>query len=185
MGRKSVSIRAPALRPGRPPPISYGEHHPEFQSAPRPCDRGDRRRGRRCPQFRLFQSAPRPCDRGDPGERRRRWSGRCFNPRPGLATGATRCRSKWTGLLVVSIRAPALRPGRRSNAVEDSPAQIVSIRAPALRPGRQHRLSSGDALDEFQSAPRPCDRGDGKWCWLKSNLDCFNPRPGLATGATP
>jgi hypothetical protein len=37
----------------------------------------------------LFQSAPRPCDRGDDGAQRRAPEKSCFNPRPGLATGAT------------------------------------------------------------------------------------------------
>jgi hypothetical protein len=36
----------------------------------------------------------------------------------------------------------------------------------------------------FQSAPRPCDRGDSCGLLPISETMGFNPRPGLATGAT-
>ena len=60
-----------------------------------------------------------------------------FNPRPGLATGATTA----------------------SNLVGN-----VTL---------------------FQSAPRPCDRGDVFLLHRGEHIGRFNPRPGLATGATP
>ena len=132
----TVSIRAPALRPGRP----VGAWQPASVA--------------------VFQSAPRPCDRGDPGSRLSVKQPPCFNPRPGLATGAT--RSGGGGI-------------RRD---------CVSIRAPALRPGRP--LMTGQRLSPrtFQSAPRPCDRGDHGLTACPPCVACFNPRPGLATGAT-
>jgi hypothetical protein len=60
-----------------------------------------------------FQSAPRPCDRGD------------------MYTVLNQMIPD-----TVSIRAPALRPGRRATAVVAAETKFVSIRAPALRPGR-------------------------------------------------
>ena len=157
-----VSIRAPALRPGRLWREDNVAALVQFQSAPRPCDRGDVRGVRNRGTTAWFQSAPRPCDRGD-GRVRSGLSRRaCFNPRPGLATGAT-----------------PLNQGRNR-------ARCVSIRAPALRPGRRHRRGDGVAQfsSEFQSAPRPCDRGDGRGAGVIQSSGRFNPRPGLATGAT-
>ena len=60
----------------------------------------------------------------------------CFNPRPGLATGATWPRAPW----------------RRNSC--------VSIRAPVSRPGRLFLRHGEDDRHEFQSAPRSRDRGD-------------------------
>ena len=43
-------------------------------------------------------------------------------------------------------------------------ADQVSIRAPALRPGRHGFPAGFAAATSFQSAPRPCDRGDAAPC---------------------
>ena len=139
-----------------------------FQSAPRPFDRGDviahpssshsasfnprpglstgairsarRLETDRCP-LRLFQSAPRPFDRGDTSRSAARFSAfsSCFNPRPGLSTGAMNRHRQ------VSLGRSIMK---------------VSIRAPAFRPGRSDKPYTGDSVYQFQSAPRPFDRGD-------------------------
>ena len=109
----------------------------------------------------------------------------CFNPRPGLSTGAMRCPSNGSTDFapLVSIRAPAFRPGRWS--LRDDPASSlpVSIRAPAFRPGRCHPQADRLSDHRFQSAPRPFDRGDFGGVSETGLAKCFNPRPGLSTGA--
>ena len=132
----------------------------------------------------MFQSAPRPHDRGDtfpicgvhlqPG----------FNPRPGLTTGATDALAFANKVLVVSIRAPASRPGRPYRHGRVRRPRHVSIRAPASRPGRLATMLQPCRRSSFQSAPRPHDRGDR--CETRAIKDPrgFNPRPGLTTGAT-
>jgi hypothetical protein len=99
-----------------------------FQSAPRPCGRGDLAQLAKDNQTKAFQSAPNFCQNllqdsvsirapalrpGRPGRHGGQRREICFNPRPGLATGAT--------LLLANVRRHHLR---------------------------------------FQSAPRSCDRGD-------------------------
>ncbi len=134
---EGVSIRAPVSRPGRPRTARLCSAAAWFQSAPRSRDRGDARALRlaKPPQLfqsaprsrdrgdvngtvcvdckRAFQSAPRSRDRGDHGARIPRHILTSFNPRPGLATGATRRRRAWRRWSRVSIRAPVSRPGRR------------------------------------------------------------------------
>jgi hypothetical protein len=124
-----------------------------FQSAPRPCGRGDLAQLAKDNQTKAFQSAPNFCQNllqdsvsirapalrpGRPGRHGGQRREICFNPRPGLATGAT--------LLLANVRRHHLR---------------------------------------FQSAPRSCDRGDLKLTVVLLAFASFNPRPGLATGATP
>ena len=87
-----VSIRAPVTRPGRPLPEAVTDTLPEFQSAPRSRDRGDRSRIWPASMIALFQSAPRSRDRGD------------FEQVIGINTQ-----------ILVSIRAPVTRPGRHRN----------------------------------------------------------------------
>src|SRR5437870_4559987 len=86
---------------------------------------------------------------------------RCFNPRSGLATGATRCQNGSASDGIVSIRAPVLRPERPlAGQLMDAIAK-VSIRAPVLRPerlARRRTLNRRSWL--FQSALRSCDRSD-------------------------
>ena len=132
-----VSIRAPVSRPGRPSKPGCGQPPARFQSAPRSRDRGDRPR----------RSKP--------------WPGCCFNPRPGLATGATGASGFTAAGDLVSIRAPVSRPGRRVHPMAATGFVPVSIRAPVSRPGRLVRHIIG--MHPYR----------------------FNPRPGLATGATP
>ncbi len=131
-----------------------------------------------------FQSAPRSRDRGDALLLRNCDQSKCFNPRPGHATGAT--------------------PGDAFCFTDGT----VSIRAPVTRPGRPHVFDSAEPRGWFQSAPRSRDRGDlaaepqrhrakmfqsaprsrdrGDVGGLRSNVPDirFNPRPGHATGAT-
>jgi len=157
-----VSIRAPAFRPGRRSRVGIFSAQKRFQSAPRPFDRGDVDLGGHAARVSMFQSAPRPFDRGDMRER----------------TGAG-VRN------LVSIRAPAFRPGRQDE-YQGAPVILkVSIRAPAFRPGRRNRSFSKRLQNGFQSAPRPFDRGDRNHLQSQRHFGrCFNPRPGLSTGAT-
>ena len=131
-----------------------------FQSAPRPCDRGDFNCGTTGGTVAVFQSAPRPCDRGDAGIKRELFRDSGFNPRPGLATGATFALA---ALAALATFQSAPRPCDRGDSSGSSGT------APACA---------------FQSAPRPCDRGDRRWASVASFVSSFNPRPGLATGAT-
>ena len=132
----------------------------------------------------------------------------CFNPRPGLATGATQVRIL-PGLLVcvsirapvsrpgrprgtmlvqatggVSIRAPVSRPGRQYHRHHEQRKHTVSIRAPVSRPGRLRLRRRLRRMMKFQSAPRSRDRGDSPPASPLRPAYRFNPRPGLATGAT-
>jgi len=59
-----------------------------------------------------FQSAPRDCSRGDVVMRIMPLRGRCFNPRPAIAHGATPGWITSLRLIKVSIRAPRLLTGR-------------------------------------------------------------------------
>ena len=131
-----------------------------FQSAPRSRDRGDLALRAVRLESDEFQSAPRSRDRGDPVHPVRLIRSFCFNPRPGLATGATREESVVATVHGVSIRAPVSRPGRRISRAVVSSRQL------------------------FQSAPRSRDRGDSHQKCPDNLRICFNPRPGLATGAT-
>ena len=131
-----------------------------FQSAPRSRDRGDPQCADAPPDYEQFQSAPRSRDRGDLTSGFELPAVPCFNPRPGLATGATSSANLCSADLRVSIRAPVSRPGRREG-------------------GKENKASA-----KFQSAPRSRDRGDGGVGENDLVRICFNPRPGLATGAT-
>src|SRR5256885_2147454 len=158
-----VSIRAPVLRPGRLSVSKALAISLMFQSAPRSCDRGD-------VVGLLF--AAHVCG---------------FNPRPGLATGATSTAKSSANSRPVSIRAPVLRPGRHFTHHEEEiysevsirapvlrPGRLangvfvagldapVSIRAPVLRPGRRQGRPDLGGIVMFQSAPRSCDRGDAR-----------------------
>ncbi len=134
-GRREVSIRAPTVRPGRRGFVHSVADQLGFN--PRP-DRAAGATSKRCtpPSIVTFQSAPRPCGRGDGSKRVARRRKSCFNPRPDRAAGATpECR------VVDSVR-------------------CVSIRAPTVRPGRQSIQPVPLTVFQFQSAPRPCGRGD-------------------------
>ena len=63
-------------------------------------------------------------------------------------------------------------------------AIVVSIRAPVMRPGRQNPSRRRRPPSMFQSAPRSRDRGDPLSAETQKLTGCFNPRPGHATGAT-
>ena len=203
-----VSIRAPAFRPGRCRLTAIRTDLKLFQSAPRPFDRGDLshvrppseqskvsirapafRPGRcrhiwptigirfvsiRAPAFRpgryfaaklrqsltTFQSAPRPFDRGDAlaTDGARRSAMFQSAPRP-----FDRGDFPWRCRLVRNKRfQSAPRPFDRGDS-----------RFPATKAVR----------DAFQSAPRPFDRGDPIVDLHNRDLSCFNPRPGLSTGA--
>ena len=116
-----------------------------------------------------FQSAPRPCDRGDDFAGRIQVRRPRFNPRPGLATGATYPRRSY----LCDPRSFNPRPGLATGATHrernPSPSRNVSIRAPALRPGRPMSRTARTVFGWFQSAPRPCDRGD---CGLPNWPSC-------------
>ena len=109
---------------------------------------------------------------------------------------------------LVSIRAPVTRPGRLGADDVDGVCPVVSIRAPVTRPGRHWTAGEREAAEQFQSAPRSRDRGDTRDWWAArqnegfqsaprsrdrgdprhfaafAERNCFNPRPGHATGAT-
>ena len=131
------------------------------------------------PDLASFQSAPRPFDRGDIclDDVHAIW-GR-FNPRPGLSTGAIAPRPALRRNRLVSIRAPAFRPGRLLTACPlPSPLTFQSAPRPFDR-GDRRWSAAKDAAIAFQSAPRPFDRGDhsitaqpATGCWFQSA-----PRP--------
>ncbi len=150
-----VSIRAPTVRPGRQIKNDPRVAWVEFQSAPRPCGRGDR-----------FHGACRCIGRG-------------FNPRPDRAAGATRLRCASDNRHGVSIRAPTVRPGRPRHVNHSVAARLVSIRAPTVRPGRQTTPRHWIGTSMFQSAPRPCGRGDSTSAISASRVASFQsaPRP--------
>ena len=131
-----------------------------------------------------FQSAPRPCGRGDrrvsPSAARRT----SFNPRPDRAAGATRFQSRVARVALVSIRAPTVRPGRLIMVAPIPHQSVVSIRAPTVRPGRRTPRTTPPRTELFQSAPRPCGRGDLSSISSARRIRCFNPRPDRAAGAT-
>ncbi len=134
--RHEVSIRAPTVRPGRQRKKHTPMRTDMFQSAPRPCGRGDR-------------SRPSPSS-----------SFTRFNPRPDRAAGATRNGGKLYRIAAVSIRAPTVRPGRLGRVPPAGLTSVVSIRAPTVRPGRRDTVGRHARVWRFQSAPRPCGRGD-------------------------
>ncbi len=158
--RVPVSIRAPTVRPGRQHCLVAILTLIVFQSAPRPCGRGDPGRRERRTSPRRFN--PRP-DRAAGATRRPHSllpAPSSFNPRPDRAAGATKIQLGSLALGVVSIRAPTVRPGRLGLFAGRVMIRQVSIRAPTVRPGRPQRAASRSALATFQSAPRPCGRGD-------------------------
>ena len=149
-----VSIRAPARGPGRRESLPRETDAGQFQSAPRPEDRGDllvlvesvrsarfqsaprpEDRGDRCaPAFPSvwisFQSAPRPEDRGDQRRSREFQTLNCFNPRPGPRAGATRFLVVFQrAVKLVSIRAPARGPGRPRPHLSVEPQRLCDLPA--------------------------------------------------------
>ncbi len=107
-----------------------------------------------------------------------------FNPRPDRAAGATSDANLPRDVDFVSIRAPTVRPGRPPTDETKGAPTRVSIRAPTVRPGR-HRVSASVLLIPlFQSAPRPCGRGDYSNRVERVQRSGFNPRPDRAAGAT-
>src|SRR5260221_580293 len=86
----------------------------------------------------------------------------CFNPRPGVTSGAIVLKGPEGRAADVSIRAPELPPGRSMTLTPPPTPKPVSIRAPELPPGRC-------ALPLLSTGPR----------------SCFNPRPGVTSGAMP
>ncbi len=53
-----------------------------------------------------------------------------------------------------------------------------------MRPGRPNWMGSTGISRSFQSAPRPCGRGDACILCSATIAACFNPRPDRAAGAT-
>ena len=159
-----------------------------FQSATRPRGRGDPSRICSVCWPRTFQSAPRPRGRGDPVVQAQIEPGRCFNPRPAHAGGATSGQRLGPADAAVSIRAPPTRAGRPVRASLLARRRLVSIRAPPTRAGRHGKLDRNrhdgavsirapptragrheptdfiDLVGKFQSAPRPRGRGDIHGC---------------------
>ena len=80
--------------------------------------------------------------------------------------------------------APRSRDRGDPLALSNQPPCVVSIRAPVSRPGRPARVQPAVIRSGFQSAPRSRDRGDSSCNASGSPYQSFNPRPGLATGAT-
>ncbi len=150
------------MRPGRPPHgVARAEITP-FQSAPRPCGRGDIT----APDAERAAASfnPRP-DRAAgatmvPFLREPLLAS--FNPRPDRAAGATLSSGGSPHRPRVSIRAPTVRPGRLIMVAPIPHQSVVSIRAPTVRPGRPGRHRCQRELVRFQSAPRPCGRGDSR-----------------------
>ena len=100
---------------------------------------------------------------GDAGFFANAASNSCFNPRPGLATGATQSAAAADLVIAVSIRAPVLRPGRLTEQASAALADSLFQSAPrscdrgdAVKMGRKTHARA------FQSAPRSCDRGDNR-----------------------
>ena len=134
-GRSSFNPR-PALASGATFEFPIKDEHARV-SIRAPLSRAGRlRRVVSAAPLMLFQSAPRSRERGDitigfiVGRLER------FNPRPALASGATRpvaarCQSR-----NVSIRAPLSRAGRLTSPVLLADGRLVSIRAPLSRAGR-------------------------------------------------
>ncbi len=179
-----VSIRAPTVRPGRPLALPRRVRSPEFQSAPRPCGRGDKSMADTGPRQHRFN--PRP-DRAAGATR----AGlviellpESFNPRPDRAAGAT--IPEVVGARGIPRFNP--RPDRAAGATTGMQllrsTTLVSIRAPTVRPGRPAASPADWAYAAFQSAPRPCGRGDSRAATAASSTGCFNPRPDRAAGAT-
>ncbi len=132
-----------------------------------------------------------------------------FNPRPALASGATRPPNRPSVRKIVSIRAPLSRAGRPIATKTCPTVEVVSIRAPLSRAGRRvvptvaapvivfqsapRSRERGDDANTvgvthsiaFQSAPRSRERGDIARSRTVCVGQCFNPRPALASGATP
>ncbi len=107
-----------------------------------------------------------------------------FNPRPDRAAGATHRCVQPVAEVKVSIRAPTVRPGRHRRSRQHLSIGIVSIRAPTVRPGRPAALDASESVVSFQSAPRPCGRGDLSAVFTVNVNTSFNPRPDRAAGAT-
>ena len=155
-----------------------------FQSAPRPCGRGDASVRRVNAIMAPFQSAPRPCGRGDRHARTRERRRLSFNPRlarAGEATGygayafhvrgvsirASPVRARRPDIelnalsvIVVSIRASPVRARRPGESARRMGAVLVSIRASPVRARRRGNWLGVTSNNGFQSAPRPCGRGD-------------------------
>jgi len=105
-----------------------------------------------------FQSAPRSRDRGDSPPASPLRPAYRFNPRPGLATGATGA-------------------GRDGNFI------YMFQSAPRSRDrGRPRALLRRHQTVVFQSAPRSRDRGDGTTTVMPAPSTVFQSAPGLATG---
>ena len=130
-----VSIRAPVSRPGRAVVAGAG-----VQSS--------------------IVSIRAPVSR--PGRRRRlgRTSESGFNPRPGLATGATRRRGWVCASVSVSIRAPVSRPGRHIRVYSQQTSPMFQSAPRSRDRGDQLKPMLGSWPTAFQSAPRSRDRGD-------------------------
>jgi len=156
-----VSIRASPVRARRLLRCAWTQSAGPFQSAPRPCGRGDQFAQHADPYLSMFQSAPRPCGRGDgtsvvpPANRRRFQSA----PRP--------CGR-----------------GDNSSTMVRHGTQGVSIRASPVRARRPLANFLRGHLDAFQSAPRPCGRGDRGWLVPDLAEVSFNPRLARAGEAT-
>ncbi len=107
-----------------------------------------------------FQSAPRPCERGDAMLIRFETARLCFNPRRALASAATSRHRLANPEYAVSIRAAPLRARRRrTSRLHRRQTMFQSAPRPCER-GDTIRAFSTREITKFQSAPRPCERGD-------------------------
>ena len=180
-----VSIRAPLTRAGRREQIPKNAKRLLFQSAPRSRERGDWLCGYFAPAVDEFQSAPRSRERGDHHSTAFFRSPASFNPRPAHASGATLCQVELYSLVVGFNPRPAHASGATVCQVGESINHlVVSIRAPLTRAGRRITHVAIPMVTEFQSAPRSRERGDGNRTSLTGFRPCFNPRPAHASGAT-
>jgi hypothetical protein len=98
-----------------------------------------------------FQSAPRPCGRGDLAQLAKDNQTKAFQSAPNFCQNLLQDS--------VSIRAPALRPGRHAVAWHHYHALSFNPR-PGLATGATWSAWRPAARNMFQSAPRSCDRGD-------------------------
>ena len=132
-----VSIRASPVRARRRHPCASSTTKPWFQSAPRPCGRGDRAYGNAIVPQVAFQSAPRPCGRGDIDGCAGLVVMRMFQsaPRP-CGRGDFRALERYFRERYVSIRASPVRARRHGERAGPGHVGHVSIRASPVRARR-------------------------------------------------
>ena len=133
----------------------------------------------------MFQSAPRSFDRGDAFSNPCFPSPRCFNPRPGPSTGATRFALTAAAAGAGFNPRPGPSTGATAAAGRCHSSGEVSIRAPVLRPGRRPRFCRPACRwNGFNPRPGPSTGATRSVLRGKQACNSFNPRPGPSTGAT-